>query len=150
MAERLVILRFEPTQEPAAGLLAAAESALTGLYGPTAPLARERLAPPDGGYLVCWKAGVPIAGGGFTRHDESTAELRRMFVVPGERSRGVARRLLAALEDELRRVGYRRAILDTGIKQPHAEALYRSAGYLDIENYRGPASRASFWGAKSL
>ena len=36
------------------------------------------------------------------------------------------------------------------LHQPHAEALYRSAGYTEIENYRGPESRASFWGAKPL
>lgn len=142
--------RSEPTVEPAAGLLLAAEEALTDLYGPTVPLPRELLLVPDGCYLVAWHAGRSIAGGGFTRHAERTAEIRRMFVVPGFRSRGVARRLLAALEDELRRAGYQRAILDTGAKQPHAEALYRDSGYVDIENFRGPASRASFWGAKDL
>lgn len=150
MVERLVFERAEPTVEPAAGLLLAAEATLTDMYGPTVPLPRELLLPPDGGYLVCRHDGAAIAGGGFTRHDERTAEIRRMFVVPGFRRRGVARRLLTALEDELRGAGYRRAILDTGAKQPHAEALYRDAGYVDIENFRGPASRASFWGAKGL
>ena len=148
--EALVFRRADAATEPATALLAAAEAMLAEMYGPSGPLPRELLTPPAGGYLVVLQGDQPIAGGGFTRHDDETAEIRRMFVVPDARSRGVARRLLTALEDEIRSAGYRRVILDTGEKQPHAEALYRSAGYEEIENYRGPASRACYWGAKRL
>jgi GNAT superfamily N-acetyltransferase len=140
-----------PTEEPANSLIQAAEDHLTELYGaPDSALPREAFSPPKGGYLIGREHGVAIAGGGFTRHDSVTAEVRRMYVVPHERGRGVARLLLIAVEDALRVAGFRRAILDTGPKQPHAEALYRSAGYTDIENFRTGRSRASFWGEKIL
>lgn len=140
-----------PSEEPADSLIRAAEDHLTKLYGaPDSQLPRLVFSPPDGGYLVAWKDGMFVAGGGFTRHDPVTAEIRRMYVVPQERSRGIARLLLTAIETAVRAAGYGRAILDTGPKQPHAEALYRSAGYTDIENFRKGRSRASFWGEKSL
>jgi GNAT superfamily N-acetyltransferase len=140
-----------PTEEPANSLIQAAEDHLTELYGaPDSALLREVFLPPEGGYLIGWEHGVPITGGGFTRHDANTAEIRRMYVLPQERGHGVARLLLVAVEDAVRAAGYSRAILDTGPKQPHAEALYRSAGYVDIENFRKGKTRASFWGEKAL
>jgi GNAT superfamily N-acetyltransferase len=140
-----------PTEEPANSLIQAAEDHLTELYGaPDSQLPRGVFSPPDGGYLIGRENGRPVAGGGFTRHDSITAEIRRMYVVPQERSRGLARLLLTAIEIAVRAAGYERAILDTGPRQPHAEALYRSAGYADIENFRKGTSRASFWGEKIL
>ena len=77
------------------------------------------------------------------------AEIKRMYVVPEARGRGLARELLVALEEAARGLGYERVRLDTGPKQPHAEHLYRSAGYEEIENFN--ANRmASFWGEKRL
>jgi GNAT superfamily N-acetyltransferase len=150
----LMELQFQfcsPTEEPANSFLRAAEDHLTQLYGaPDSTLPREVFSPPEGGYLIGWERDVPIAGGGFTRHDSITAEIRRMYVRPEERGRGVARLLLGAVESAVRAAGYARAILDTGPQQPHAEALYRSAGYVDIENFRKGKSRASFWGEKTL
>jgi putative acetyltransferase len=140
-----------PIEEPAASFLQAAEDHLTSLYGaPDSLLSRDVFCPPEGAYLIGWKSGIAVAGGGFTRHDATTAEIRRMCVVPDERGRGIGRLLLAAIEKAVLAAGYERAILDTGPKQPHAEALYRSAGYSDIENFRRGRSRASFWGEKLL
>ena len=150
----LMHLQFQfssPTEEPSNSFIQAAEDHLTELYGaPDSALPREAFLPPEGGFLIGWEHGVPIAGGGFTRHDSITAEIRRMYVVPHERGRGVARLLLIAIESAVRAAGYSRVILDTGPKQPHAEALYRSAGYVDIANFRKGKSRASFWGEKIL
>jgi GNAT superfamily N-acetyltransferase len=140
-----------PAEDPADSLIQLAEDHLTELYGaPDSQPPREAFRPPDGCYLVGWENGVPVAGGGFTRHDPITAEIRRMYVVPHERGRGIARLLLGELETAARAAGYERVILDTGPRQPHAEALYRSAGYRDMENFREGKSRASFWGQKSL
>ena len=61
----------------------------------------------------------------------------------------VRRELLQALEDAVRDLGYERARLDTGPRQPHAEALYRSAGYEEIADYNGNP-HASFFGEKRL
>ncbi len=65
------------------------------------------------------------------------------------RSRSLGRSILSALEEEARRLGYRRVRLDTGPRQPHARALYRSAGYAAIFAYnRNPY--ATYWGQKRL
>jgi GNAT superfamily N-acetyltransferase len=70
-------------------------------------------------------------------------------VVPQARGRGLARELLAALEDEARSLGYELARLDTGPRQPHAERMYRAAGYAEIGNFNANPF-ASFWGEKRL
>lgn len=99
MGEMEVDFEFvSPMEEPANSFILAAEDHLTELYGaPDSQLPREVSCPPDGGHLIGWLSGIRVAGGGFTRHDERTAEIRRMYVVPEERSRGIARLLLTAI-----------------------------------------------------
>ena len=72
-----------------------------------------------------------------------------MYVVPEARGRGHASRLLQALEDAARRVGYAIARLDTGVQQPAAQALYERAGYAPIGDFNANPI-ASFWGEKRL
>ena len=81
--------------------------------------------------------GVPVACGGWRSHgdDGVTAEVKRMYVAPEARRRGIARRVLAALEDSARAAGRRRIILETGDRQPEAVKLYETAGYERIENF---------------
>ena len=105
--------------------------------------------PPTGAFLVIYAGGKPVAGGGVKRDDDGVAEIKRMYVVPSARRQGLGRRLLEALEDEARELGYVRIRLDTGNRQPHAQAMYERAGYHPIENYNGN-SMASFWGEKIL
>lgn len=115
------------------------------------PSARpEDFSPPGGVFLVGFsEEGEPICGGGVKRLAPDVGEIKRMYVVPAQRGRGVARALLVALEDAARTLGYSRVRLDTGPKQPAALHLYRSAGYREIENYNGNF-KASFWGEKAL
>ena len=105
--------------------------------------------PPTGAFLVIYAAGKPVAGGGLKRDDDGVAEIKRMYVVPEARRQGLGRRLLEALEDRARELGYARIRLDTGDRQPHAQAMYQRAGYHPIGNYNGN-SMASFWGEKIL
>ena len=93
--------------------------------------------PPDGIFLVGWEDGEPLACGGIARYDEATAEIRRMYVMPEARGRGLSRRLLSALEDEARALGYSLVRLETGKLQTEAIGLYASAGFLPIPRY-GP------------
>jgi GNAT superfamily N-acetyltransferase len=97
----------------------------------------ENFEPPGGAFLVGREDGEPIACGGNSRCDEATAEIRRMYVAPTARGRGLSRRLLAALEDEARRLGYEAVRLETGNRQTEAIGLYASAGYERIARY-GP------------
>lgn len=97
----------------------------------------EDVAPPVGAFLVAWRNGEAVGCGAVRRRGDGTAELKRMYVAPSARGRGIARALLGALEDEAARLGYRRLILETGTRQHEAMALYVSAGWTPIPNY-GP------------
>jgi len=105
--------------------------------------------PPTGAFLVIYAGGKPVAGGGLKRDDDGVAEIKRMYVVPAARRQGLGRQLLEALEDRARELGYARIRLDTGPRQPHAQAMYERAGYHPIDNYNGN-SMAAFWGEKIL
>lgn len=140
---------------PASDLIEAMIAELEPLYGridgPGAPRATpEVFAPPHGTFLVGFDdAGEPVCGGGVKRLGDGVCEIKRMYVVPPARGRGVAGELLRALEDAARELGYTRVRLDTGPRQPHAERLYRGAGYVEIPDYNGNPL-AAFWGEKEL
>ncbi|HEU5159703.1 MAG TPA: GNAT family N-acetyltransferase [Streptosporangiaceae bacterium] len=91
--------------------------------------------PPEGGFLVLIEAGRTVAGGGFRRLDDSTAELKRMWTDPAYRRRGLARRVLSLVEAEAAARGYRRLLLETGRAQPEAVALYAATGWVPGERY---------------
>ena len=95
------------------------------------------LSAPAGTFLVGWTDGRPVCCGGVKRLPDGACEIKRMYVVPEARRQGVARRLLRALEDEARRLGYATARLDTGPRQPHAKALYAAEGYVEVANFNG-------------
>ena len=113
------------------------------------PVTPSELRAPDGAYVVGWEGTVAVAGGGVRRLDDVVGEIKRMYVRPDSRSRGIARVLLAALEDAARALGYEAVRLDTGPRQVHALALYRSAGYVDVQPYNDNPF-ACFWGEKRL
>jgi GNAT superfamily N-acetyltransferase len=104
---------------------------------------------PGGTFLVVYEDGKPVAGGGVKRDEDGVAEIKRMYVAPAARGRGLGRRLLEALEDTARSLGYARIRLDTGARQPEARAMYERAGYHAVEDYNGNP-QASFWGEKVL
>lgn len=108
------------------------------LDGPDMPKAGpEELSPPGGAFLVGLLDGRAVCCGGVKRLPDGACEIKRMYVAPEARGRGVARALLHALEDEARRLGYAVARLDTGPQQPHARRLYESEGYAEIANFNG-------------
>ncbi len=107
------------------------------------------LGPPAGAFLVGWAGEEPVCCGGVKRLDDRTCEIKKMYVVPELRGRGVARRLLCALEAQARALGYETARLDTGPKQTGARALFESEGYAPIEDFNGNPV-AAFWGEKPL
>ena len=80
---------------------------------------------------------------------DGACEIKRMYVVPDERGKGLARVLLHALEDAARGLGYQIARLDTGPRQPHAQGLYENEGYRTVPNFNGNPV-ATFFGEKRL
>jgi GNAT superfamily N-acetyltransferase len=144
-------------QEPAASLVGAMREEMRELYEgldldePRMPRAGPiELGPPDGLFLVGFdSAGRPVCGGGVKRLSVEACEIKRMYVVPEARGRGVGRELLSGLEEAARELGYRVARLDTGPRQPKAERMYRLAGYRPIENFNANPV-ASYFGEKQL
>jgi GNAT superfamily N-acetyltransferase len=95
------------------------------------PIDAAQFTPPAGLFLVGYTGGEPVACGGWRTHG-TDAEIKRMYVTPAARHRGLARQLLAELERTAAAAGHRRIILETGFAQPEAIALYRSSGYAPI------------------
>jgi GNAT superfamily N-acetyltransferase len=106
-----------------------------GMDGSTELSPYELTGPAGGTFLLARIEGRPVGCGGLRRRDDDVAEIKRMYVVPDARGRGVARVLLGALEAQARRLGYRTIVLETGTGQPEAIALYETHGYERIPNY---------------
>lgn len=153
----LTFRRVPLDTEPAASLVSAMRAEMAALYDgldldeesmPKAGAAE--LGPPGGVFLVGFDSGrSPVCCGGIKRLSEDACEIKRMYVVPLARRGGVGHLLLEALEDEARQLGYRTARLDTGPRQPHAERMYRLAGYRPVGNFNANPV-ASFFGEKPL
>ena len=109
----------------------------------------SELGPPGGGFVVGWSEGEPVCCGGFKRLPDGACEIKRMYVDPSVRGRGVARVLLHELERRATAAGYRIARLDTGPRQPAARHLYEAEGYVAIENFNANPV-ATFFGEKRL
>lgn len=111
--------------------------------GDMTPIGPAEFVPPNGAFVVGYLNGVAVACGGWrARGDvpergvrDGDAELKRMYVAPSARRRGVARAVLAEVERTALAAGRRRIILETGYKQPEALAFYRSAGYGDVPRF---------------
>jgi GNAT superfamily N-acetyltransferase len=104
------------------------------------PVRPTEFDPPEGGFLVAWRGGEPVACAGWRRlaaeaFGERVAEIKRMYVVPAERGTGVAAAVLAAVEDSAKGHGMRGLVLETGLKQPEAIRFYAKCGYERVTNY---------------
>lgn len=151
LPEGITVERMHADEEPARRLLVAMSDELNALYAKldgdlgTVPAPPDEMAPPNGTFVVAVEAGDGgahindgvIACGGLKRLEPGLAEIKRMYVIPEARGRGLGGVILRALESEARRLGYERIRLDTGAKQPEAKAIYDEAGYEEIADYNG-------------
>lgn len=85
--------------------------------------------------VVCYENGQPIGCGAIKAFDDGATEVKRMYVSPDGRNKGIATRVLAELETWASEMGYARCVLETGKRQPEAIALYEKNGYRRTENY---------------
>jgi GNAT superfamily N-acetyltransferase len=113
------------------------------------PASVDDMSPPGGWFGVLRVDGRALACGGFKRLDARTAEIKRMYVAPDGRGRGLGRTMLARLEAVAAEMGYERVRLDTGAVHHEATALYRRAGYREIPDYNGNPY-AALWFEKRL
>jgi GNAT superfamily N-acetyltransferase len=116
------------------------------------PLDSAEFAPGRGAFFLGRLVGEPVVTGAWRRRPvppgapgTSAVEVKRMYVVPAARGRGLARTMLAHLERTAAEAGADVVVLETGLRQPEAIALYESSGYRPIPgfgHYRGaPLSR---------
>jgi GNAT superfamily N-acetyltransferase len=106
------------------------------------PLDQGVFDPPGGAFFLGYVGDVPVAMGGWkTRSDvrpwglTRVAEVKRMYVAPAARRRGVARQVLAHLEETARLAGMQAMVLETGTAQPEAIAMYLADGFELIDNF---------------
>jgi GNAT superfamily N-acetyltransferase len=92
-------------------------------------------AAPAGLFLVARVGGVPVACGGWRVIEPGVVEVKRVYVVPEQRRRGLAEVVMGALEDTARRAGHRRVVLNTGPEQPEALGLYAALGYRPVPGF---------------
>jgi GNAT superfamily N-acetyltransferase len=109
----------------------------------------DEMVAPQGVFLLVELDHAFVACGGIRRLNDDIAEIKRMYVAPSARRRGVARALLGRLEDEARALGCRVARLDTGREMVAALRLYCDFGYEEIPDYNGNP-HAAHWMEKAL
>ena len=85
--------------------------------------------------VVCYIDNKPIGCGAFKEYDQDKVEIKRMFVLPDFRGKGIGLDILKELEIWASELNYPECVLETGKKQPEAISLYIKAGYKIIKNY---------------
>ena len=153
MIEHHALDSVEILQEPLTGAIAA--TLLTALNAELSAIYQEpgathfrldpnEVAPGAGIFLVARWRGSPIGCGAvrclrdpaqMRELGERVGEIKRMYVAPSTRGQGVGRALLARIEAEARALGLTKLVLETGIRQTEALALYRRAGFTEIPPY---------------
>jgi GNAT superfamily N-acetyltransferase len=121
----------------AAALIEAVQREYEVRYGgrDITPVTPGEFSPPQGLFLVGRLAGEPVACGGWRVVEPGLGEIKRMYVVPAHRRRGLSRLVLAELENTARAAGLHRLRLETGYAQPEAIKLYETSGYTEIERF---------------
>jgi putative acetyltransferase len=113
----VVVRREPPRQADVLALLDASDRLMASLY------------PPESNHLL------DVGCGASVRVTDREAELKRLFVSPAARGRGIGRAILDAIETEAIRAGMTWMRLETGISQPEALRLYRDRGYVECEAF---------------
>lgn len=85
--------------------------------------------------IVAYENNQPVACGAFKMFDSESAEIKRMYVLPQHRNKGMAAAVLQHLEQWAKEEGYVYSVFETGKKQPEAIRLYQKSGYVTIPNY---------------
>ena len=119
-----------------------------GFNAGEAAAALDEFLPPRGAFLVIRRNGEPVACGGI-KPFEGAAYIKRMWVSPNARGLGLGKRLLRALEDKARSLGYPKVCLETNKALAEAQQLYRSAGYREVAPFNNEPY-AHHWFEKRL
>ena len=138
------IRRLSFTHRDVQALVEEVQAEYTARYGgpDETPLDPAVFDPPHGSFFVGYVDGTGVAMGGWRFRADVTAfgrsavtEIKRMYVVPHARRRGLAKGMLEHLEGTARDAGAAAMVLETGIEQPEAISLYVSSGYRPVEGF---------------
>jgi putative acetyltransferase len=126
-----------PDQEDVITLITASDEYLASLYPAESnhSLDIASLARPEVTFFVARLDGKAVGCGAISCRKKEYAEIKRMFVAHHARGTGVGRRVLNTLEEAAFKQGYRVLRLETGVSQPEAIGLYRSAGFVEVEPF---------------
>ncbi|RBY96807.1 N-acetyltransferase [Blastococcus sp. TF02-8] len=130
-------LRALPYDDPLSQeLVEAVQEEYVVRYGgrDAAPVDPAEFLPPEGLFLVAEVDGEPAGCGAWRVHPRGV-EIKRVYVAPGFRRRGLAQAVMAELETTAARAGHRTVVLNTGAKQPEAVQLYGELGYAPVPGY---------------
>jgi putative acetyltransferase len=130
------VSRETPHQDDVAALIRQSDALMQSLYPAESNhlVDVDALAQPQVHFFVAREDGRALGCGAFVAGEGGRAEMKRVFVDPAARGKGIARLIMEALECEAAKLGIALMQLETGIKQPEAIALYRKCGYVE----RGP------------
>jgi GNAT superfamily N-acetyltransferase len=137
-----LVVREVPWADPDGEALRLAQQAeISGRYGvPDSEPGPKPSAADIAVFLVAFEvadggAETAVGCGGLRVIDDTHGEIKRMYVMPGKRGSGVSRAVLTALEEEARRRGWSRLVLETGDRLPEAMRFYEREGYTRIANF---------------
>jgi GNAT superfamily N-acetyltransferase len=153
--DRQAVLVEERSDTPTAqGLLSDFVATIRAQYpdfdpdtGPSAT--PQDFSAPHGAFFVAYVGEQAVGCCGFKFIDEQVVEIKRLWVTPQGRGRGLGRRLLQACEAKAVALGASLARLDTGERQREALGLFAANGYRPIDDYNGNPS-ASYWFERPL
>ena len=85
--------------------------------------------------IVAYEDNVPVGSGAIKHYDKEVVEVKRMYVPPAHRDKGIATVVLKELEQWAKELNYSKCLLETGKKMPEAISLYKKNNYIVISNY---------------
>jgi putative acetyltransferase len=95
----------------------------------------EEVSEGRGGFFIAYLGDEPIGCGAVRRTEPGVAEIKRMYVAPQARGRGVGKQMVMKLESIARQLGVARLVLETGPRQPEAIAVYKTSGFVEIPRF---------------
>lgn len=130
-------IKCDSTHEYFVALIELLDAELVQLYGEAQAAYQPHNAIGESAAVVAVEGEMPVGCGCYRPFDRNNVEIKRMYVKPDYRGRGIAGQLLSQLEAYALKAGYKAAVLETGYKQKEAIGLYEKCGYKRILNY-GP------------
>jgi GNAT superfamily N-acetyltransferase len=134
----VAVLRPVPYEDPVAhDLVERVQQEYVERYGgrDAAVVDAAEFDPPAGLFLVVSVDGAPAGCGAWRVHAPGVVEVKRVYVDPAFRRRGLAHVVMAALEETAARAGHRAVVLNSGPQQPEALALYAGLGYRPVAGF---------------